>query len=63
MCEAVGNGIRKKGCVPHAISGTLSVEDSQNLLFVSSIPHFYNISDISKHMPGGFLPTYIQNQR
>lgn len=36
VCKAVVNGIRKKDCVPHPISGTLSVEDSRNLLFVSS---------------------------
>jgi hypothetical protein len=60
MNKAVLNGIRKKVCVPHTISGTLSVEDTQNLLLVSSTFYMFTTFETfpSKCLMDFFPHTY-----
>jgi hypothetical protein len=45
------HGIRKEDCIAHTISGTLSMEDSQSLLFITNcVLQFHSTSiDFRKH--------------
>jgi len=48
----------------HTISGTFSVEDSQNVLFIATyMLQFHNIGRISKQMPCRFPLLHVRNQK
>jgi len=64
ICKAILHGIRKVDCVAHTISGVLSMEDSQNLLFITNwVPQFHSTSNITKQMLHRFPATLLRNQR
>jgi hypothetical protein len=52
-------GIGKTECNTHTISGTLSVDSSQNMLFITTyMLQFHNTANITKQMPDEFSLTY-----
>jgi predicted proteasome-type protease len=58
------NGIRKAGCIAHTVSGTLSVGDPQDLLFIDTdMLQVHNVANIAKEMPDRISPTLVRNHR
>ena len=58
--KAILNGIRKAECIAHRISGRLSVEESQNLLFITTyVLQFRSTAKFTKTMSYRFQPTRI----
>jgi homoserine acetyltransferase len=63
ISKAILTGIRKAYCVAYTNSGTLTVEDSQNLLFITTyMTQSHNIANINKEIPDGFPPTHVGNE-
>lgn len=55
ICKAIVNGKRKADYIAHTISGTLPVDNSQNLLFITTyMLKFHNMANITKQMPDRF---------
>lgn len=56
--RAILNGVTKADCIAHTVSGTLSVEDSQNFCISPlNMLQFHNIANITKQLPDRFPPT------
>jgi len=52
-------GTGKAECNTHTISGTLSVDSSQNMLFITTyLLQFHNTANTTKQMPDIHLHTY-----
>lgn len=55
ICKAIVNGKKKADSAAHAICGTLPVDTSQNLLFITTyMLQFHNMANITKQMPDWF---------
>ena len=55
ICKAIVNSKRKADYIAHTISGTLPVDNSQNLLFITAyMLQFHNMANITKQMPAWF---------
>ena len=64
LLQTILHGIRKEDCVAHTISGTLYMEDSQSLLFITNcVLQFHSTSKITKQMLDRFPATLLRNQR
>ena len=55
ICKAIVNGKRKADYIACTISGTLPVDSSQNLLFITTyMLQFHNMANTTKQMPDWF---------
>jgi len=59
ICKGTLNSIRKADCTAPTLSGTLSMNNSQNLSFITTyMAQFHNTANCTKYLPGQFLPTH-----
>jgi hypothetical protein len=65
--KAMLTGIGKAECNTHTISGTLSVDSSQNMLFITTyVLQFHNTANTTKQMPDtkySLTYTHTHNKR